>query len=66
MPEKQILQTIRAYLGDDGLPRSEFGLRCLVGMLETGEAEMADFRDIGGETLVARVTEAKSLWDMQR
>lgn len=52
-----IQQTIGSYMAGKTLP-SVFDLQCFVGMIETGEATWEDFREVGGDVLVADVAKA--------
>lgn len=36
---------------------------CFVGMIETGEATWDDFREVGGDVLVAAIAKAKEKLD---
>ena len=50
----EIQQHIRLHVRQlDPLEISEFNLRCIVGMIETGEATLEDVRAAGGDDLVA-------------
>lgn len=57
----EIEQTIRRYLvascGNCGVP-TDRTIKCFVGMIETGEADIELFRRIGGEYIVRRIREA--------
>jgi hypothetical protein len=52
-----IQTTIADYIRSNAEP-SQHTLRCFVGMIETGEAVVADFAAVGGEKLAALVMEA--------
>ena len=45
---------IGTYLGDDQIVSANT-LHCFVGMIETGEANIEDFRQVGGDSLVRQV-----------
>ena len=45
---------------------SKFDMSCFVGMIETGEADLADFAAIGGKALSTAVAEAKTQSDKER
>jgi hypothetical protein len=49
-----IQKKITDYLNPAGL-MSDFTLRCFVGMIETGEATLADFEAVGGIELRRKV-----------
>ena len=49
-----IQQKIADYLRR-GSVVSDFTLRCFVGMIETGEATLADFKSVGGIELATKV-----------
>lgn len=46
----------------DGLPTTH-SMLCFVGMIETGEATWDDFREVGGDVLVAAIAKAKEKLD---
>lgn len=49
-----VRKTILRYICGDG-PMSDYTLRALVGMLESGEATKADLVAVGGEEFAAKV-----------
>ena len=49
-----IQKKITDYLNPAGL-MSDFTLRCFAGMIETGEATLADFESVGGIELATKV-----------
>ena len=61
-----ISKYLRASAGIANYP-SDHTFRCFVGMIETGEATIEDFRAVGGKWLVDRITEhAKELTDARQ
>lgn len=52
---------IRDYMDGDTVA-SEFNLRCFVGMIQTGEATLDNFRVVGGDSLMAAVRDHADLW----
>ena len=58
----EIQATISHYLTGkrlDDMPDS-YAVPCFVGMIETGEATLDDFRAVGGDELADRVAKAMS------
>ena len=51
----EIRSTIKAYLDVRGQEPDDFTLRCFRGMLETGDATLADFDAVGGPQLALAV-----------
>lgn len=55
-----IQKTIRDYIDHTG-SNGGHTLRCFVGMIETGEATLEDFRAVGGDDLAASVEQAQEV-----
>ena len=53
-----IARYLRASAGTANHP-TEYCFRCFVGMIETGEATIDDFREVGGEWLANEVSSRK-------
>jgi hypothetical protein len=55
-PRHKIYRNLAASSGNCGVP-TDHAIRCLIGMVETGEVTIEDIRIVGGESIVVRVVE---------
>jgi hypothetical protein len=59
--EKQVRRHLANSCGNGGYP-TEHSLRCIVGMIQTGEATMDDVIKAGGQWLEDQVREGMRKW----